>query len=59
MADDLGYFLNRAVQERTAAANALSEAARAIHLDLARRYDQSAERLALTLRAVAFIRDAA
>lgn len=59
MADDLGYFLNRAAQERAAAANALSEAARAIHLELARRYDNSAERLALTLRAAAFIRNAA
>lgn len=38
MTNDRSYFMRRAAQERSAAANAAGEQAREAHLELAKRY---------------------
>jgi hypothetical protein len=50
MKDDLGYYRRRSAEERAAASTARNERVRAVHLDLAMRYDARVVALAAEQR---------
>jgi hypothetical protein len=54
MKDDLGYYRRRAAEERAAASAASNDRVRAVHLDLAVRYDARAVALAAEQRRAEF-----